>query len=91
MAASEAKRKRTRERETILLAAVRLLNGKGLEIAGPAGAVIYIGSTIENRRDQFWYEHNGVRTYKETPEECVRAVLPHVGFAAFDNAKVWES
>ncbi len=52
---------------------------------------IYMGSSSENRRDPFWYEHPGGRTYKETPQEVVEKVLPHVGFERLDKAKVYPS
>lgn len=66
--------------------AVLLLNGKRLEVRGKAGLIIYLGRATVNRSNPFWYEHPGGRTYKETPEEIIRAVIPHVGFAAIEKA-----
>lgn len=76
----------SREMSAVLLAVVHLLQGKRLEVQGKAGFIVYMGSTNCGRRDGFYYEHPGGRTYKETPEEIVRAILPHVGVAAIANA-----
>ena len=84
---------RRRQDDVILRASVKLITGKRLEVQGPGHLVIYMGQSPLHiaRRDPFWYEHPGGRTYKETAEEVVRAVLPHVGAAAIDRAKVYES
>jgi len=71
-------------------AVVHLLQGRRLEVQrGPL--TLYMGSSSENRRDPFWYEHPGGRTYKETPLEVVMKVLPHVGFERLEKAKVYPS
>jgi hypothetical protein len=81
---------RKRERDVVLTASVKLLQGRRLEVQAKSGPPIYMGSSNVDRRDSFWYEHTGGRTYKETPEEVVRAVLRHVGYAAIEQAKVYE-
>jgi hypothetical protein len=83
---------RRRQDDVVLRAVSKLLMGKRLEVAGKPGlGVVYMGSSSENRRDPFWYEGPHGRTYKESAEAIVRAVLPHVGLAAIDNAKVYPS
>lgn len=77
-----------RRNDVKLRAVSRLLQGKRLEVEGKGGLVLYMGSTNEPRRDQFWYEHPGGRTYKNTPEEIVDVVIRHVGLDAVDRAKV---
>lgn len=77
-----------RMHDAVLKATAALLQGKRLEIDRPGRPIIYMGSTTENRRDPFWYEGPHGRTYKETPEEVIRAVLPHVGTEAVLKAKV---
>jgi hypothetical protein len=80
-----------RETDVVLRAIAAVVTGKRLEVNGKAGVVFYLGSTTADRRDPFWYGHTGGRTYKKTAEECVRAILPHVGVDAIDRAKVWPS
>ncbi len=82
---------RRRRDDAVGRAIVHLIMGKRLEVQGKAGLVIYMGQSRENRRDPFWYEHPGGRTYKGTAAEVLHAVLPHVGTAAIANAKVWEA
>jgi hypothetical protein len=67
-------------------ARVDLLTGRRLEIHGKGGLVLYAGSSDVHRPDPFWYEHPGGRTYKQTPEEVIRAILPHVGYEAIEKA-----
>lgn len=89
--------KRTRETKAqqhiIDVAVVRLIQGKRLEVQGPGSLVVYMGSVPShiNRRDPYWYEHPGGRTYKEEPLQVVRAVLPHVGYRAIEEAKVYNN
>lgn len=83
------KRETPEQRFVVEKAVLDLLQGRRLEVEGPHKAlpIVYLGSTAENRREQFWYEGPHGRTYKETPEEVVRAVLPHVGYRAIERAK----
>jgi hypothetical protein len=84
-------RKRGREFDVVQRAATQLIMGKRLEVHGKAGLIFYMGSSKVDRRDPYWYEGPGGRTYKERPEEVVRAILPHVGFDAIDHAQVYAS
>jgi hypothetical protein len=68
-----------RREEAVRQASLKLLLGKRLEVEGPAGRVFYLGTSRENRRDPFWLEHSGGRTYYERHEEPVERLLPHVG------------
>jgi len=82
-------KKEAGRKDVTLRAAAHLLMGRRLEVHGKAGLIIYMGCSTSNRLDPFWYEHPGGRTYKATAVEVVSAVLPHVGSAAIENAKVW--
>ena len=89
-----SKAQRKRAEEAVFQAKLILLTSETpLEIEGAHGQgrhdtpnVFYMGSTTANRPDPFWYEHRGGRTYKQTPEEVVRAILPHVGVEAIEKA-----
>lgn len=76
--------------DAVMRAKVRLIQGRRLEVQGPGRLIVYMGSTDAPRRDSFWYEHPGGRTYKEDPEDVVRAVLKHVGYQALNDARVHE-
>ena len=42
-----------------------------------------------NRRDPYWVEHRGGRTYFVTAEEAVDYVLPHVGVKALEDREIF--
>lgn len=67
-----------------------LLSGKRLHLVS-RGRDFYLGSSKVDRRDPFWYEHSGGRTYKHTPEEVFDYLLPHVGIQAFEDAEVFSA
>jgi hypothetical protein len=82
----------SRATEAANRAAIQLMRGKRLEVEGKTrGLVFYLGSSSANRRDPFWLEHPGGRTYYERPEHAVEKLLPHVGTEAIERAKVHES
>lgn len=85
------KRETASQRLIVDRTVLHLIQGKRLEVDGPGRLVLYMGSVPSHipRRDPYWYEHPGGRTYKESPEEVVRVVLPHVGYKALENAKVY--
>ena len=81
-----------RAKDAVSIAGVQLMMGKRLEINGRTPReVFYLGSSTENRRDPFWLEHPGGRTYAERPEPLVEKVLAHVGTEAVERAKIHSS
>ena len=82
--------KNQREDDAVRAVAIQLLLGRRLEVSDPAGFIVYMGSVDGSnpRRDPFWYEHTGGRTYKEEAEQIARAVLRKVGLGPLEKAKV---
>jgi hypothetical protein len=80
----------TQIREHVLrVAAIDLMTGKRLEVRAPGGRVIYMGESKmggPGGSGHYYYEHTGGRTYKETPEVVLAAVLPRVGIDAIEQA-----
>ena len=80
---------KTRERVR-LQAIVDLLSGRRLYVEGPTGREhVYLGESKVNRRDPYWVEHRGGRTYFVTAEEAVDYVLPHVGVKALEDREIF--
>jgi hypothetical protein len=81
-----------RAKDAVAIAGRHLMTGKRLEVNGKTPReVFYLGSSTENRRDPFWLEHSGGRTYAERPEPLLEKILPHVGTEAIEKAKIHRS
>ncbi len=79
-----------RRRGTLALdvAVVRLIEGLRLECSVPGRPTLVLGRSDVGRRDPYFCEHPGGRTYHEDPREAAAFVVAHLGVQALEEARI---